>query len=101
MVIKYIILFAMLALLIVPPLLWRRGAYNSYEEASRQRAKRMMQERQREASRLLGIRENAKPDEVKRAHLRLMKKYHPDVGGSKNAAARINEAKDILLKKAA
>lgn len=99
--IKYLILFVMLALLVLPPILWRRNAYNSQMDALKQRAKRMAaNEKKREASRLLGIRENAKPEEVKRAHLRLMKKYHPDLGGSKNAAARINEAKEILLKAA-
>ncbi len=98
---KYLILLVMLALLVLPPLLWRRTAYAQQAEAMRQRARRMgTDEQKREAQRLLGLRGNATKLEVKAAHLRLMKKYHPDRGGSKDAAARINAAKDILLEAA-
>lgn len=102
MVMKYLIFILLLALLILPPILWRKTAYNMQAEAMRMRARRMMdEERKREAERLLGLRENASAKEVRIAHLQLMKKYHPDRGGSKDTAARINAAKDLLLNKAA
>jgi hypothetical protein len=50
-----------------------------------------------EALKLLGLKPDATTDEIKAAHRRLMKQVHPDTGGSAYLAARVNEAKDILL----
>jgi hypothetical protein len=50
-----------------------------------------------EALAVLGLQAGASNDDVKAAHRRLMKDFHPDKGGSDYLAAKINAAKDVLL----
>ena len=51
-----------------------------------------------EAAKLLGIEASAGSEAVLDAHRRLIAKVHPDAGGSAELAARINQARDTMLK---
>ena len=76
---------------------WRQDAQG--DAAGRQRGTassgKMTDE---EAYQILGLQPGAGRDDISRAHRALMKKLHPDQGGSTYLAARVNEAKDTLLR---
>lgn len=50
-----------------------------------------------EALSILGLQGNPSPEDVRLAHRRLIQRFHPDRGGTDYLAAKINQAKDILL----
>ncbi|MGQ0741961.1 MAG: DnaJ domain-containing protein [Alphaproteobacteria bacterium] len=90
-----------LALFTRGPMPWQRfrtafgaGAGGAGGGDARPRTSRMSRA---EAFSVLGLSEGATPDEIRAAHRRLIKQAHPDIGGSSYLAAKINEAKDVLL----
>lgn len=75
---------------------WRENAQRDAGGRSADTARRGTMTKE-EAYQILGLAPGAGTDDVRKAHRTLMKKLHPDQGGSNYLAARVNEAKDILL----
>ena len=50
-----------------------------------------------EAYQILGLQPEASREEIQAAYRRLIQRVHPDHGGSSYLAARLNQARDILL----
>lgn len=52
-----------------------------------------------EAAKLLDVAPDADAETINGAHKRLIAKVHPDAGGTPELAARINRARDMLLRR--
>ena len=50
-----------------------------------------------EALSVLGLDATATDEDIRRAHRELMRKHHPDHGGSDWLAAKLNQAREVLL----
>ncbi len=80
---------------------WREGATNDSAASSggsSGQPSRGSKMTEREAYQILGIQPGATTQDIVRAHRALIKKFHPDQGGSAYLAAQINEAKDVLIR---
>lgn len=53
-----------------------------------------------EALSVLGLKRGAKTEEIRAAHRKLIAQLHPDKGGTDYLAAKINEARDFLIRRA-
>lgn len=78
---------------------WREYLHEDPATGPRERARPPAAEAltKQQAYELLGIQPGASADDIRKAHRTLMKKLHPDKGGATHLAARVNEARDLLL----
>jgi hypothetical protein len=79
--------------------LWRENAKGDATAGSGGRGWSTGKMTEEEAYQILGVQPGANAKDVGIAHRSLMKKLHPDQGGSTYLAARVNEAKDVLLRR--
>ena len=81
------------ALVFLGPLAW------SFWHESGQRTVAAPRMGREEALRVLGLSDGASESDVRAAWVRLMRVVHPDGGGSDWLAARVNQARDVLLRR--
>lgn len=76
---------------------WREHAHaHAHARQAGAGAANMLSEK--EAYEVLGLQEGATLKEIGEAHRRLMKRLHPDTGGTAWLAAKLNAAKELLVK---
>lgn len=75
---------------------WREYAQRDGDTRTRTHAQTGAMSKE-EAYQVLGLQPGASVDEIRQAYRTLMKKLHPDQGGAAHLAARVNEAREILL----
>jgi DnaJ homolog subfamily C member 19 len=95
------------AAVVFGPLIWRqwqayRMAGSAGPRPSQQQQRQPPSSRRgnmtpEEAYQVLGLQPGASEADIRAAHHRLMRTAHPDSGGSDWLAARINQARDVLL----
>ena len=78
---------------------WRENAQSDSTTGSGRRGWSTGKMTEEEAYQILGVQPGASAKDIGLAHRSLMKKLHPDQGGSTYLAARVNEAKDVLLRR--
>jgi hypothetical protein len=99
--------FAVTALVMFGPLIWRQwqayrmgsGAQPPPGGSAQPPPRRQSGMTPEEAYQVLGLHPGATDEEIRAAHHRLMRAAHPDSGGSDWLATRINQARDVLLRR--
>jgi hypothetical protein len=93
------------ALTMFGPLIWQRWRAGRAAPASSNRQQAPPPPRRQgnmtpdEAYQVLGLRPGASEADIRAAHHRLMRTAHPDSGGSDWLATRVNQARDVLLRR--
>lgn len=82
------------ALVVLYALLSSAGIKFKNEGGAGSKSKEMTR---KEALQILGLEENCNRKEILKAHRDLIKKLHPDIGGTSYLTSLVNEAKEILL----
>ena len=85
---------ALSGLVLAGPLLWSR-----WQEGRGRKVQAAPRLGRQEALDVLGLDEGASDADVQEAWVRLMRVVHPDGGGSDWLAARVNQARDVLLRR--
>jgi hypothetical protein len=76
-----------------------RPAVDGDADARQSRDRRSGAMPEDEAYEILGLAKTASREDITAAHRSLMKKLHPDHGGTTRLAAQINEAKEVLMRR--
>lgn len=89
---------ALSGLVLLGPLGWRTWTGRHGAGSAGPAAMPMGRMGRKEALAVLGLVEGASESDVRAAWVRLMRVVHPDSGGTDWLAARVNQAKDVLLR---
>lgn len=74
---------------------WREQVYAAHRTTDSGKDSGLMDSM--EAYQVLGLQPGASREEIQAAYRRLIQRVHPDHGGSSYLAARLNQARDVLL----